>query len=91
MENNETKVNNLFKVQALSILLEKLLTQTILIEKLKFSEKTKVFNFPPHHVFISSPHQAPSSLPLANQATSNKRNLGNNVPPPTSDLGIDIP
>jgi hypothetical protein len=46
-KNNETKMSNLFKVQALGILLEKLLTQTILIEKPKLSEKTKGLSFPP--------------------------------------------
>jgi hypothetical protein len=52
MQINETKVNNLFKVQASSILPEKLLTQTVLIEKPKFSEKTKVLSFPPRQVLF---------------------------------------
>jgi hypothetical protein len=84
-------VISLLKIQASSILLEKFLTQTVLIEKPKFSEKTKVLIFPPCQVFISFPHQAPSSLPLANHASPNKKTLGSSVPPPTSNLGVDIP
>jgi len=33
---------------------------------------------------MSSPHQAPSSLPLANHASPNKRNPRNTAPPPAS-------
>lgn len=91
MENNETKVSNLFKVQASSIFPKKLLTQTILIEKPKFNEKTKVLSFPPCQVFISSPHQAPSFLPLKYHTSPNKKILRNNVPPPAPDLGASIP
>jgi hypothetical protein len=65
VENNETKVNSLLKIQSSSIFLKKLLTQTILIEKPKFNEKTKVFSFPPRQVFISSPHQSSPSIFLS--------------------------